>query len=84
PQGNSPYLCSDMAGNALEWCYDCYQQNYYKNSPDKDPKGPEKEMETHVCRGGAFDSLLDNIYTTKRWHYFPKIKYDNLGVRLAK
>lgn len=84
PQGNSPYLCNDMAGNVLEWCYDCYHQSYYRTSPDKDPKGPEKEMETHVCRGGAFDTFIDNIYSTKRWHYLPKIKYDNLGVRLAK
>ena len=43
----------DMLGNAEEWCNDWYGQNYYKVSPIKNPKGPEKG-EWKVIRGGAF------------------------------
>lgn len=34
------YGLYDMAGNALEWCADEYNYNYYSNSPANNPKGP--------------------------------------------
>lgn len=83
PIGDSPYRCSDMAGNVMEWCNDFYSDRYYSESPNKNPVGPIRGN-TKVCRGGAFDCLVDDITCIRRWNYTPKIKYDNLGVRFAK
>lgn len=45
----------DVLGNVYEWCNDWYDENYYKNSPKKNPLGPEKG-EYKVIRGGDFRS----------------------------
>ena len=83
--GDSPYRCSDMAGNVLEWCQDFYQADYYRLSSSKNPQGPKQSANNvKVCRGGAFDSFKHDIYSSRRWHYQALLKYDNLGVRLAK
>ena len=44
----------DMSGNAWEWCSDNYEIYYYKNSPQKNPKGPAKGI-GKVNRGGCYN-----------------------------
>ncbi len=45
----------DMLGNAMEWCHDWYDDNYYKTSPEEDPPGPPGGK-YHSARGGGFTS----------------------------
>ena len=52
--GKSPYGAYDMAGNVSEWVSDWYGQDYYMNSPPRNPKGPASGQE-RVIRGGFWN-----------------------------
>ncbi len=54
-KGASPYGAMEMAGNVYEWVYDWYSAIYYRNSPDRNPKGPDQSAsnQKRVVRGGS-------------------------------
>jgi eukaryotic-like serine/threonine-protein kinase len=52
PDGASPYGALDMAGNAFQWVQDWYSDDYFVNSPDKNPQGPSSG-EYRILRGGS-------------------------------
>jgi formylglycine-generating enzyme required for sulfatase activity len=43
----------DMHGNVWEWCHDYYGEDYYKESPEKDPTGPTSGSQ-RIFRGGSW------------------------------
>ncbi len=49
----NPYGLHDMHGNVWEWVSNFYEKWDYKESPKRNPKGPETGTE-HVIRGGAW------------------------------
>lgn len=49
------YGLYDMGGNVWEWTTDIYQHDYYRNSPEDNPRGPH-EGTTRVIRGGSWHS----------------------------
>jgi formylglycine-generating enzyme required for sulfatase activity len=55
----------DMHGNVAEWCHDIYDKNYYKSSPDKNPRGPADGKE-YVLRGGSWKSPADGLRSAYR------------------
>ncbi|PLY04674.1 MAG: hypothetical protein C0625_15895 [Arcobacter sp.] len=58
----NPLGLYDMEGNMGEWTNDWYSEEYFKNSPIKDPKGP-KNGEKKVARGSSYgDSTSFNLF----------------------
>ncbi len=61
----NPWGLYDVHGNVSEWCNDFYAEDYYRQSPERDPKGPAKGKE-RVLRGGAWNSSTDSCRSTYR------------------
>ena len=55
----------DVYGNVWEWCHDFYGENYYRESPERDPQGPA-EGENRVVRGGCWNSRPDECRSAYR------------------
>ncbi len=63
----------DVLGNVWEWVNDWYDENYYQNSPSKDPAGPTSGK-FRVTRGGCWGSSPRYVRVSYRNRF-------NLGVR---
>jgi formylglycine-generating enzyme required for sulfatase activity len=72
----------DMSGNAWEWCSDYYTEDFYKNSPAKNPTGA-KSGQSRVIRGGSW--LMDEQFcrTTQRGDAPQGSFNNNIGFRLV-
>ncbi len=79
-KGESPFKVQDLAGNAWEWVFDWYAEEYYASSPTSNPVGPS-EGETKVARGGSFNSIADMLDSTNRHAGNPYNAYANVGFR---
>lgn len=66
PKGDSPYGVKDMAGNVREWVSDWYDAEYYKDAPNRNPHGPEKDGVVRSIRGGSWHSPASDITTSAR------------------
>jgi len=58
--GASPYGALNMAGNALEWVQDWFEDDYYKVSPERNPTGPASGN-GRVLRGGNRGNITSDI-----------------------
>lgn len=70
----------DMVGNVREWCSDWYSAQYYRNSPQSDPKGPS-EGTYRVLRGGAWSSPPNSIRVSYRIRSLSDDSIVGIGVR---
>ncbi|HAH06506.1 MAG TPA: hypothetical protein DCM05_08265 [Elusimicrobia bacterium] len=80
--GASPYGAMDMSGNAWEWVADWYDENYYKKSPAKNPKGPDSGKARGV-RGGAWYYDADACRAPSRGRLVPSGVASGRGFRCA-
>jgi formylglycine-generating enzyme required for sulfatase activity len=55
----------DMHGNVAEWCQDVYDRNYYRSSPERNPRGPA-EGPDYALRGGSWKSAVDALRSSSR------------------
>ena len=72
----------DMSGNVWEWCVDWYSENYYVNSPENNPRGPNSGA-FRVFRGGSWINASKSMRSTYRYRDEPDFHYSNLGFRLV-
>lgn len=79
--GASPFGALDLAGNIWEWVFDLYANEYYKNSPEHNPLGPEtNNTYQRVIRGGSYQDGGVNLRVSKRGSALgpnPNARYDD-------
>ena len=72
----------DMHGNVFEWCWDRYNESYYRASPGDDPTGPSLGS-YRVDRGGSWRGSAMSCRSALRLKSSPGSRGDALGFRVA-
>ena len=72
----------DMSGNVWEWCKDRYDADYYKKSPQKNPRGAASGS-SRVMRGGSWCLSEGLIRAASRNYRDPSRRLNCIGFRLA-
>ena len=73
----------DMHGNVWEWCGDYYDSEYYSNSAQRDPMGPD-EGTLRVLRGGCWGNSSQNCRSARRFGRSPVNRFSFLGFRVLR
>jgi formylglycine-generating enzyme required for sulfatase activity len=73
----------DMHGNVYEWCHDYFEEDYYKQSPEKDPTGPTSGS-FRVFRGGSWGYFTRYTRSANRFGYDAGRRNDSNGFRLVR
>jgi sulfatase modifying factor 1 len=83
PNGYGLY---NMTGNVWEWCWDWFDPDYYRVSPQRNPRGPATG-ERRVMRGGSYlchHSYCSRYRTDARYSNSPESSTTNCGFRCVK
>jgi len=76
----------NMCDNVHEWCSDWYDPNYYANSPERNPRGPESPSGTggrKASRGGSWRHHVKVSRCSARSSIPPEFQYADYGFRVA-
>ena len=88
----SPYGVFDMAGNAMEWVSDWYQEDYYRVAPVSNPMGSERDgfrmgpgrVGFKVIRGASWNDSIKRAQSAIRFKAYPSYRDVTIGFRCAK
>jgi sulfatase modifying factor 1 len=72
----------DICDNVHEWCSDWYDPNYYGNSPERNPRGPD-EGQRKASRGGSWRHHVKVARCSARSSIPPEFHYADYGFRVA-
>jgi formylglycine-generating enzyme len=72
----------DMCENVHEWCSDWFDGEYYANSPQRNPHGPERGTR-RASRGGSWRHHVKASYCHTRSSIPPALQYADYGFRVA-
>ena len=85
PKGDSPYGCTDMAGNVWEWVANRvgWFGEDYASSPRENPTGPSSH-ECRVLRGGHWKSYESHVRSACRYWDYPHWRNGYCGFRCVR
>jgi formylglycine-generating enzyme required for sulfatase activity len=71
----------DMGYNVHEWCSDWYAPDYYADSPQENPRGPEQGTR-RASRGGAWRHQIQVCRNAARSSLNPGFRYNDYSFRV--
>lgn len=80
------YGLYDIGDNVHEWCSDWYEPNYYANSPEQNPQGPDQspmKPARKSSRGGSWRHHIKVARCSARSSIPPEFQYADYGFRVA-
>jgi formylglycine-generating enzyme len=82
-KGKSAEGCHHMAGNVYEYCNDYWDRDYYRHSPELDPRGPATGN-MRITRGGSLYDGPEALRTMNRFTMNMGDRHSNIGFRVAR
>lgn len=76
------YGLYDLCENVHEWCGDWYAADFYRHSPERNPRGPASGTR-RASRGGSWRHQINVSRCAARSSIPPEFQYADYGFRIA-
>lgn len=83
PKGKTKTNLYDMGGNVWEWCFDWYDNDYYKKSEKRDPVNL-KGKDFRTLRGGSWRYTQGDARCADRDRLDPNVRHLLIGFRCVR